>query len=142
MDKYLLTIILTIGLIFGFIYALHYERNIIYISTGSFSFASITRFSSLIILWGLKFFKNKILVFPIFFIRGVSIGFLSLYMNFLIIPWAVIFIFSYFFIISKYETEKKEYLTTLLMIICIITFLNVLELAFLSNIVYNNYIPF
>ena len=140
MDKYLLTIILLVGLILGFAYA-RFSGNYIHFE-GSFSFTSIIRFSSLIILWILNFFKNKILVMPIFFVRGVSIGFLSFYVSFLIIPWAVIFIFSYFFIISKYESDKKEYLTTLLMVICIIVFLNVLELAFWSNLVYNNYIQF
>jgi|GEM_PF-6876485 len=99
-------------------------------SLGSFSFVSLLRFWSIIALWVIGFLKNKALAIPIFILRGLSIGFLIQVIGIGVLPQSIIFIFTYFFITSKYKSEKQEYCMALLLSLGSIVFLNVFEAFF------------
>jgi len=132
MDKYLLIASLTLGLILGFFYGTISPMQLAY-NSGSFSYMSLFRFSSIFLLWLIGFLKNQFFAIPIFILRGLSIGFLAHELGIYVFPQAACFIFSYFFITSKYKLVKnnnKEYFMTLLLATGIIAFLNVFEVFF------------
>ena len=143
MDKYLLIASLLLGLVLGFLYGniqdtetsvnlsnIFYENRQLYYN---FSYISLFRFSSIIILWLIGFFKNQFITIPIFILRGLSIGFLASQIGIYVLPQAICFIFAYFFIVSKYKLVKnsnKEYFINFLLAIGIIAFLNIFEVFF------------